>query len=365
MKLMIGENLRQLRRERDITQEELAQILGVSYQSVSRWENGTCYPDVELLPAIAGFFGITTDKLMGVSEAAEQAKVDKLLEECQEALSRGEVYRCIDIVRAGVQEYPNNYSLLSVLMYVLFLSGDEDGNIPEWRENREKYDREIVALGERIIRYCPDLETRLEATVNLAIHHCEVGRKRQGRALFETLPSIKWCREAHVFSGLEDEERLPRMYKNMRNAYSIMMNALFRIVSEKLLPDEELLQVFRKKAELDALLTDGKSPRNTWDNAYDDCLEAATCVRLGRMDEAISALWKAVDGVKAFDKRPEEEHFDSILLGPYTQFRTDYETTDSRSKREIMRDKWLADPDFDPLREYPEFREIMAALSES
>ena len=40
MKLMIGENLRRLRREKDITQEQLAEILSVSYQSVSRWENG-------------------------------------------------------------------------------------------------------------------------------------------------------------------------------------------------------------------------------------------------------------------------------------------------------------------------------------
>ena len=365
MKLMIGENLRQLRRERDITQEELARILGVTYQSVSRWENGSCYPDLELLPAIAGFFGVTTDKLMGVSETAEKKRVAELSEAFQEALSRGEVYRCIDIARTGVREYPNNYTLLNLLMYALFLSGDGDGNIPEWRENMAKYDSEIVELGERIIRYCPDLKTRLEATVTLAFHHCEAGRKRQGRALYETLPSIKQCREAHIWWGLEDEERLPRMQRNMRNAYSIMMSALYNIISARLLPDEDLIQVFQQKSELDRLLTGGDSPRNTWDNARDDCLMAAAFARLGRMEDAVSALWQAVRGVKAFDARPEVEHYESLLLGPYTQYRNQYETTDTRPLREIMRDKWLADPDFDPLRERPEFREILAALSEA
>jgi len=365
MKLMIGENLRQLRRERDITQEELARILGVTYQSVSRWENGSCYPDVELIPTIAGFFGTTTDKLMGVSETAEQARVKELKEQYQEALSRGEVYRCIDIARAGIREYPNNYLLLDMLMYALFLSGDKDGNIPEWRENMEKYDEEIVALGERIIRYCPDQQIRLEATATLAFHHCEVGRKQQGRALFESLPSIKWCREAHIWWALEDEERLPRMQRNMRNAYSIMQGALYNIISARLLTDEDLIRLFEKKTELDRLLTDGDSPRNKWDNARDDCYLAATCARLGKTEEAISALWKAVSGVKAFDARPEEEHYNSLLLGPYVQYRGDYETTDTRPCREIMRDKWLSDPDFDPLRERPEFREIVAALSES
>ena len=53
MKLRIGENIKSLRKARDITQEALAEMLGVSCQSVSRWELGTCYPDMELLPAIA------------------------------------------------------------------------------------------------------------------------------------------------------------------------------------------------------------------------------------------------------------------------------------------------------------------------
>lgn len=63
MKLSIGENIRNYRRKQDLTQEEFAECLGVSYQSVSRWENGTTYPDIELLPAISKLFGITVDEL--------------------------------------------------------------------------------------------------------------------------------------------------------------------------------------------------------------------------------------------------------------------------------------------------------------
>ena len=63
MKLTIGENIRNYRRKQDLTQEEFAECLGVSYQSVSRWENGTTYPDIELLPAISKLFDITVDEL--------------------------------------------------------------------------------------------------------------------------------------------------------------------------------------------------------------------------------------------------------------------------------------------------------------
>ena len=68
MKLNIGENIRRLRRAADMTQEQLADKLGVAYQSVSRWENGTTYPDMEFLPVLAGIFGVTVDELLGMEE---------------------------------------------------------------------------------------------------------------------------------------------------------------------------------------------------------------------------------------------------------------------------------------------------------
>lgn len=164
MKLNIGDQIRRLRRERDITQEEFAEVLGVSCQSVSRWENSTCYPDIELLPTIADFFGISIDCLMGVDEVTEKSKVAQYISQFQEAVSWGRINDCIAIARNGVAEYPNNYELLNKLMYALFLSGDSDGNIPGWQENMKKYDSEITALGERIMEYCPDQDIRLEAT---------------------------------------------------------------------------------------------------------------------------------------------------------------------------------------------------------
>ena len=139
MRLQIGKRIRELRRARNITQEKLAELLGVSFQSVSRWEAGTCYPDMELLPVLGKLFDVTVDYLMGVEQYQEQAKVDEYLERFQMAVSAGDIDECIRIARAGVKEFPNNYRLLNKLMYALFLSGDEDGNIPEWKENKDFY----------------------------------------------------------------------------------------------------------------------------------------------------------------------------------------------------------------------------------
>lgn len=81
MKLTIGENIRTLRRAKDMTQEQLADMLGVTYQSVSRWENAQAYPDIELIPAITAIFETSTDVLMGLPETEKEKQAEKLIDE--------------------------------------------------------------------------------------------------------------------------------------------------------------------------------------------------------------------------------------------------------------------------------------------
>ena len=72
MLINIGENIRRCRTEQNLTQEQLAYELGVSAQAVSRWETGTTYPDIMLLPVIADFFHLTLDELMGREKELSQ-----------------------------------------------------------------------------------------------------------------------------------------------------------------------------------------------------------------------------------------------------------------------------------------------------
>ena len=74
MNLNFGANLKRLRRERDMTQDQLAEVFGVSTQAVSRYETNAAYPDIEMLPVIAGYFGVTVDSLLGVSLSEKQAR---------------------------------------------------------------------------------------------------------------------------------------------------------------------------------------------------------------------------------------------------------------------------------------------------
>ena len=68
MEINMKDTLRTLRKEKNVTREELAVHLGISVQSVGKWERGEGFPDITLLPAIALYFGVTVN---GYSHLAE------------------------------------------------------------------------------------------------------------------------------------------------------------------------------------------------------------------------------------------------------------------------------------------------------
>lgn len=69
IKLRIGE----LRRNKGITQQELAAVVGVSFQTISKWENGSAMPDITYLPVLAEYFKVSVDQLMGIVPLNEEA----------------------------------------------------------------------------------------------------------------------------------------------------------------------------------------------------------------------------------------------------------------------------------------------------
>ncbi len=84
----IGETIARLRKERSMTQEQLAECMGVTAQTISKWENGTTCPDVMLLPVLADFFGVTVDDLYGRITEEKRIYQDEAAEAAMEQMRR-------------------------------------------------------------------------------------------------------------------------------------------------------------------------------------------------------------------------------------------------------------------------------------
>ena len=90
MEINMKDTLRTLRKEKNVTREELAVHLGISVQSVGKWERGEGFPDITLLPAIALYFGVTVDTLLDVDKARVEEKIATYLAESLKYRNQGE-----------------------------------------------------------------------------------------------------------------------------------------------------------------------------------------------------------------------------------------------------------------------------------
>lgn len=142
--LPIGERIRNLRRAKNETQEDLSAVLGVTFQAVSRWENGDAYPDIELLPRLAAHFGVTTDELLGADEETRQEEREKKkrerINEIERLSKENNRKKQYETALAAFREFPEEYrfanSAAETLAHHDILPREE--GLPVFRELTQK-----------------------------------------------------------------------------------------------------------------------------------------------------------------------------------------------------------------------------------
>ena len=102
--LYLGSIIRECRMKKGLTQEQLGQELGVSTQSISRWENSATYPDIIMLPIIADYFEITIDQLMGRTRECKAEEREAFFSDIQQL----SVDERINRLREVLQTYPQD-----------------------------------------------------------------------------------------------------------------------------------------------------------------------------------------------------------------------------------------------------------------
>ena len=106
MRLNISENIKRLRKEKGVTQEDLAEAFNVSCQSISRWETDASYPDIELLPIIANYFDVTTDELLGTDKISLEYKRNEYKKQIETLLNDGEPEKALQLCKKAEKEHP-------------------------------------------------------------------------------------------------------------------------------------------------------------------------------------------------------------------------------------------------------------------
>ncbi len=152
----IGKNLAQMRREKGITQDELAQYFDVSKAAVSKWETGTSYPDIALLPQLAAYFNISVDELLGYQPQMTKEDIRKLYHQLAVDFAEKPYDEVMEKCEKIIRKYFSCYSLL-VQMGALFLNHAHLAKDPQSLILR------VVKLCEKIRNECQDVWIEKEA----------------------------------------------------------------------------------------------------------------------------------------------------------------------------------------------------------
>lgn len=199
MNIKIGEKIKLLRKQKNISQEVLAQYLGVSFQSVSKWENETTMPDITLVPAIASFFGVSTDELFDFNLMEIELHVEEICKESWEYRDTNPA-KSEAILREGLKKFPGNDILLNNLLYTM--------RTPERAT-------EVITLCKSLIESTKLDDVKYDALRILAETYKEQGEYELVKVTLEKIPELYFTKLELQAELLESKEMAEAAIKQL------------------------------------------------------------------------------------------------------------------------------------------------------
>ena len=183
--LNLAENLIRLRREKEVTQEEVASFIGVTKASVSKWETKQSLPDILLLPVLASYYGVTVDELLGYKPQLGKEQIQKIYHDLAAEFAEKPFEEVMDASRKLVKKYYSCYSFL-LQISILWLNHYTFAEDPK---SQMGILDETVELCTHIIENCKDISICNDATVLKAIMDLQRGRPQEALDLVEDMLS--------------------------------------------------------------------------------------------------------------------------------------------------------------------------------
>ena len=252
MNITMNSTLRALRRKKNVTQEELANHLGITAQSVGKWERGEGFPDITLLPAIALYFGVTTDELLGIDKARIDERIKSLEAESLRLRNLGDVPANLALWEDAHKEFPNNCRVMANLMDAL-------GQDPHYPHPKEVCERR-VELGERVLADSTDSKLREHAAMSLCYVYNELHDTENALKYADMCGSVYCTRQSLSAFVTDGEEGVKLTQKYLLALIQSAAFAASNMTLKSCSTDDERLAALEFAVSLFRLLfSDGRS----------------------------------------------------------------------------------------------------------
>lgn len=366
----IGQRIKELRKANDMTQEKLAEFLGVTDKAVSKWECGMTTPDLGLILPLARLLHISADELLGGRTAEEEARRAELDERCEHYWK----YDTVETYRMAVQavsEYPGDYRYLVWLARMEYFSAYEKEFCPnpDQRWSPEMMES-VLRHCDTVIEGCTDPVLR-EQAIWLAMICCRyTERLNEAMHYAEMFPEKKpITRDQAMEVCLEGEPLAAHLQKASRSAlndFCMSLMTMYRFAEQK---DETVMAALdAEEAVLGAIFPDGEALDFYWELSaiYEKRVQLE--IREGNVDRAMEYLCIRMEHVRKYDallkskdQRYTSKIFSRLIINPVQDDPAGVRVrfNEGESFGETVKEELLTESVYAPLREMAEFTELL------
>ena len=253
--MSIGTTIKRLRKEKNITQEQLAEYLGITAKAVSQWECDRTAPDISQLPALANIFEVSADVLLGIDVTQKEKRIVDITQEAMKHHEVGHMEEVLSTLRTGLLEFPNSYVLMGELVACL-------AHMPKSPEKKDSLIQEGISLGEKILEECTNDKLRHDTIRHLCSLYAEKGEIEKAITLAEKMPSLFSSAENLLSNIYTGSKRIEHISCKLNTIFAMIYNDLWHItepVEDSTCPytNQEYIQILEKfPAIMDIVIED-------------------------------------------------------------------------------------------------------------
>lgn len=341
-----------------MTQEQLAEMLAISPQAVSRWETDAAMPDISLIPALTGIFGVTSDELLEIDVARNNEKIKAMLDSARNESDAGEFEKAVEILREAHRQYPRSAEVMERLAHAL---------VNYYSRNGIKNYDDVIDLCNRVLDVSTDSIIRYKAAETLGEAYNYAGKENEMRKLAEKMTPFCYSREKFMLWRMEGNDGLRQRREYLASLLYELVTDMYLIAAHRyddgsaVYSDDDKTAIWKQAVViLDLLYPDGDYQMIGQLGEIISGSIAMVYLRAGDTDSAIDWLEKACGYVTCFDTYDfNAEHtspaFRGIADGGWIM-----ENGCNRSA--YMLDSFLNDDDFKNIRGDTRFKEIISRL---
>ena len=339
----ISETIRKNRKKLGMTQEYMANQLGISAPAVNKWENGISYPDISILAPLARLLKIDVNELLAFEEELTDQEIGVFIKQLSENMVSNGLEKSFQDAKDYIRQYPNCDKL--ILWVAQILNGYLVMKLQDVTDTK-KYEDQIVKWYEKVA-FCEDVELAKSAQMSLAQCYMRDQKYEEAQNLLDKIPPIgfdKRITQVQLYSEQENYESAFKELEGMlyQSSNGLISNALYMISllckQEKY---EQALKYADRVSQVSALFDLGEyAGTSSYFTIY---------AEMGEKEQALDALERLIDGYDTIRNPRNSELYQHMKFN---------EEDGLEKMKALLLKAFDNDPRLDFIREEPRYQQL-------